>query len=116
MKNYMIICMSAFSILLVSCHKKPSLSIPSCIMEKIETIKNQPKWNPPATVEEYMYKGKTIYLFSSPCCDRYNEAFDQNCNYVCSPSGGYTGKGDRKCEDFKDAAQFVKVIWKDDRQ
>jgi hypothetical protein len=85
-------------------------------MEKIEAIKSQPKWNPPASVEEYMYEGKQVFLFSSPCCDRYNEVFDIYCNYVCAPSGGYNGKGDGKCVSFKDAAQLVKLIWKDDRK
>jgi hypothetical protein len=67
-------------------------------------------------VEEYRYNGKRVFLFSSNCCDQYNEVVDEACTYVCAPSGGITGKGDRKCLTFKDSAQLVRVVWKDERK
>ncbi len=94
---------------------KSQPALPSCIVQKIEAIQKQEKWNPPAEVYEYRYKGKTVYYFSSNCCDQYNTVYDDQCNYVCAPSGGYTGKGDMKCQDFKDSAQLVKLVWKDER-
>ena len=108
------------SVLLISltkrnCKKDNASALPSCIQSKIEAIKAQPKWNPSATVDEYQYNGKRVFLFSSDCCDRYNELVDEQCNYICAPSGGYTGKGDGKCSDFKDKATFVKQVWKDPR-
>ena len=90
-------------------------SIPACIQQKIDQIKKEPKWNPPAEVHEYIYEGKGVFYFSSNCCDQYNVVYDENCNYVCAPSGGYTGKGDNKCPDFNDKAKEVRLIWKDDR-
>ena len=90
-------------------------NIPTCIQQKIDQIKKQPKWNPPAEVHEYNYKGKRVFYFSSNCCDQYNVVYDENCNYVCAPSGGYTGKGDGKCADFKENAKEVRLVWKDDR-
>ena len=93
--------------------KKPML--PACIQQKITAIQKEPKWNPPAEVNEYLYKGKTVYLFSSPCCDQYNVAYDKDCNAICAPSGGITGKGDRKCIDFQEKATFVRIVWKDNR-
>jgi hypothetical protein len=42
--------------------------------------------------------------------------YDRNCNYVCAPDGGYTGKGDGKCKDFDSLAKEVRLIWKDDRK
>jgi len=87
----------------------------SCIQQKIDSIKKQPRWNPPATVNEYIYKGKTVYLFSSNCCDQYNIVYNNQCNYICAPSGGYTGKGDFKCEDFNASAMHVRLVWKDER-
>ena len=90
-------------------------SIPSCIQQKIDNIKSQPKWNPPAEVYEYEYNGKKVFYFSSNCCDQYNEVYDADCNYICAPSGGYTGKGDRKCEDFNERAKKVRLVWKDER-
>ena len=97
------------------CSKNRISNIPACIQQKINTIKAQPKWNPPATVTEYLYNGKKVYLFTSDCCDQYIELYDENCNYLCAPSGGITGKGDGKCVDFYTAAKHIQLIWKDPR-
>ncbi|HYK55988.1 MAG TPA: hypothetical protein VEV15_05880 [Flavisolibacter sp.] len=95
--------------------KKGKEELPLCLQQKIEEIKQQLKWNPPAEVHEYNYNGKRVFYFSSNCCDRYNVVFDEKCEYVCAPSGGITGKGDGKCADFSTKAQYVKLVWKDDR-
>lgn len=87
----------------------------SCINRKINRIKSQRKWNPPAQVNEYIYQGKHVFLFSSDCCDRFSELYDENCNLVCAPYGGISGQGDGKCTDFQSTAQFVRLVWKDDR-
>ncbi len=98
------------------CKRVQAPAIPSCIQARIDSIRQQPKWNPPAEVTEYRYNGKRVYLFSSNCCDQFNEVVDEACNYICAPSGGITGKGDRKCTDFAEKAEMVKVVWKDERQ
>jgi hypothetical protein len=98
-----------------TCSKKKETGIPACIQQKIDQIKSQPKWNPPAQVNEYFYNGRKVYAFSSDCCDQYNPVFDANCNYICSPSGGFSGKGDMKCSDFATSARFVKQVWRDER-
>jgi len=90
-------------------------TVPTCIQQKIEQIQKEPKWNPSAEVNEYNYKGKRVYLFTSPCCDQYNNLYDSDCNLICAPSGGYTGKGDSKCLGFFEKAKHVKLIWKDQR-
>ncbi len=90
-------------------------SIPSCIQQKISAIKEEQRWNPPAEIKEYDYEGRKVYLVSANCCDQYVTLIDQNCNYLCAPAGGITGKGDNKCADFNDKATFVRLVWKDDR-
>jgi hypothetical protein len=97
------------------CKKERGDNIPSCIQQKIDEIKKQPKWNPPAEVYEYKYNGKRVFYFSSNCCDQYNTVYDESCNYVCAPSGGITGKGDAKCADFNSKAEKVRLVWKDER-
>lgn len=97
------------------CPKGKAQNIPACIQQKIDQIKKEPKWNPPAEVHEYNYKGKRVFYFSSNCCDQYNVVYDENCNYVCAPSGGYTGKGDRLCDDFDSTAKEIRLVWKDER-
>lgn len=115
MNSYIFTAIVLLSVAQKKCDKNSAPAIPSCIQAKIEAIQKQPKWNPPAKVEEYNYNGKRVFLFSANCCDQFHQAFDENCNYICAPSGGITGKGDRKCDDFRDKAQLVKVIWKDER-
>jgi hypothetical protein len=90
-------------------------SVPACIQQKIDSIKQQPVWNPPAEIHEYDYAGRKVYLISANCCDFFSIAVDSNCNYVCAPSGGFTGKGDRKCVDFNEKAKLVRLVWKDER-
>ena len=90
-------------------------SAPACIVVRIDSIKAEPRYNPPAQVNEYLYQGRRVFLFTSDCCDQFNSLLDENCAYVCAPSGGITGKGDFKCPDFDSLAQHVKLIWKDIR-
>lgn len=115
MKFLLLATASILSIAQQKCNKQKAALIPACIQARIDSIKQEPKWNPPATVTEYRYNDKRVFLFSSNCCDRYNEVVDEACNYICAPSGGYTGKGDNKCADFTEKAQLVKEVWKDER-
>ena len=115
MKSFLFTAIIILSIVQQKCGKSAVNTIPTCIQAKIDEIKKQPKWNPPASVEEYNYNGKRVFLFSSDCCDQFNQAYDESCNYVCAPSGGITGKGDRKCDDFKEKATLIRVVWKDER-
>ncbi len=96
------------------CNKSKE-NLPACVQERIEEIKKQPPWNPRAEVYEYEYNGSRVYYISSDCCDNYNTVIDNNCNYLCSPSGGITGKGDGKCPDFQSSAKMIRLIWKDER-
>lgn len=97
------------------CKKESVLSIPDCIQQKINQIKKEPRWNPPAEVRVYEYRGKTVYYFSSNCCDQHNIVVDENCNYICAPSGGISGKGDGTCTDFLANAKELGLAWKDSR-
>jgi hypothetical protein len=105
----------ALSVSVNQCSKPKEAEIPACIQSKIDSIKSQAKWNPPAQVTQYTYQHKTVYLLSSPCCDQYNILVDKDCNYICAPTGGFSGKGDGRCTDFETNATLVKVVWKDNR-
>jgi len=99
---------------LVYCKKDP-LPIPACIQVKIDSIKNSPKRTPPAEVFLWTYNGRNVYLFNSPCCDEFIKVFDENCQYVCSPSGGPLKIGDSLCSDFYDEAKFIGSIFRDNQ-
>ena len=98
-----------------TCKKTNVIKIPACIQSRIEAIQQQPKFNPPATVYRYLYLEKYVYLFTSNCCDQYNYVYDKDCNVVCAPSGGITGKGDGRCSNFDQMATEQTLIWKDER-
>jgi hypothetical protein len=111
-----ILFISLASVLTTKCSRtKKVTGIPFCIQKKIDSIKAQPRWNPPATVYEYTYKSQTVYLFSADCCDQFSALYATDCQLICAPSGGITGKGDGKCIDFNAEAKEVKLVWKDPR-
>lgn len=91
------------------------IAIPACIQEKIEEIKNAPVANPPITIYQYSYNGEKVYHISAPCCDRYSTLYNVECEVVCHPDGGITGKGDGKCTDFYEKSINKILIWKDNR-
>lgn len=48
-------------------------------------------------IQKYSYRGRPAYLFTSPCCDRFNYLYDVEGRVLCAPSGGFTGRGDGRC-------------------
>lgn len=85
--------------------------IPKCLQNKIDSFKVKEIHERPQKVVEYMYKGKKVYYVVSPCCDFFNEVYDDKCNFLGSPDGGFTGKGDGKLPDFFTEAKNEKLIW-----
>ncbi len=105
------------SIPFIGCKKQSNILsfTPSCILSKIEELKNKPKQNPSAEVYEYNYLNNNSYYFTADCCDQYNFLYDSNCNVICAPDGGIAGRGDGKCADFNESKKDGKLIWKDPR-
>jgi hypothetical protein len=95
--------------------RKAVAPLPSCIDEEIKAAKAKLKANPPITITEYEYKGQRVYFISSECCDQYNRVVNAQCELICAPSGGITGKGDGKCADFNNEAKLVREVWSDSR-
>lgn len=91
-------------------------SIPVCVRKFIDSASKETPPTPPVQVDEYLYNGKKVFLFTAPCCDFFNTVYDENCKMICSPTGGITGKGDGKCEDFSAKAKHIKLIWKNKEQ
>jgi hypothetical protein len=87
-------------------------SIPSCVRQLIDKSLKEVPPNAPVQVEEYVYHAKTVYVFTAQCCDQYNVAYDDSCNMICAPSGGFSGRGDGKCPGFADSAKYVRIVWK----
>ena len=108
----LLICCGIF--LLASCAPKNQgmINMPACLSAKIDSIKKDPKINPPQSVIQYSYKGAPVYYVTAGCCDQFNNVYDANCNLLGAPDGGITGKGDNKLADFFANATNKKVVWK----
>ena len=85
--------------------------LPTCMKLKIDSFKTAQKHEQPQKVVEYQYKGKKVYYVVMPCCDFFNEVYDDKCKLLGSPDGGFTGKGDGKLPDFFKEAKNEKLIW-----
>lgn len=61
----------SFLSVLLSCSvaKNQLQNVPSCITDKIQSFKKEPKQNPPRSITEYTYKGRKVYYIPAPCCD-----------------------------------------------
>lgn len=60
----------------------------------------------------YEYNNKKVYLVTlKDCFDCFEELYDLNGKYLGAPSGGISGKGDGKMDDFNIKAKFIKNIY-----
>lgn len=98
------------------CSKEDELALPSCIEQKIETLKKEAVWNPPAKIYRYNYQNQYVYFFPQRCCDIPSELYTENCNLLCLPDGGRTGEGDGKCTDFFKTRTEPLLVWEDTRK
>ena len=80
-----------------------NVDVPKCIERKIKKANPQQVWLWKSDATSY-------YYFVADCCDRYNELFDSDCNYICAPDGGLTGAGDKKCPEFPEPVEKT-LIW-----
>ena len=108
--SLLILCVSMFS-----CTKNILQTAPLCIQQKIGTFKSEPKGNPPQSVIQYIYHDKKVFYIPAQCCDQYSNVFDDKCNLLGHPDGGFTGQGDGMPVNFFEDARDSKIIWKDNR-
>ena len=92
------------------------LPVPPCINSLIDGFKREDVKSPPRSVYQYTYKDQIVYFVPAICCDFYSDLYDENCQLLGHPDGGYTGKGDGTYTDFKDVRSNERLIWKDDRK
>lgn len=87
---------------------------PACLRTRIEQIKSEDVWNPPASLWKITTtQNKIYYYIPSHCCDFYSELYDEKCKLVCAPDGGFTGKGSGDCPDYE--IKKKELIWQDKR-
>lgn len=103
-------------ILVASCSAAPESENPEWVDQMIQTFKNEPVGNPPQSIWRYEYNGQVVYYVPAQCCDMMSTLYDPNGNILCAPDGGFSGKGDGRCEDFRTKRTQEQLIWQDSRK
>ena len=89
--------------------------LPRWLNDLINSQKNEPVANPPASITRYEYKGQTVYFLPQRCCDIFSDLYDADGNVIGHPDGGITGQGDGRVPDFLVERSSESVIWRDQR-
>lgn len=97
------------------CYYESDSSLPACLKKLIREFTEEEKQNPPRSIYSYTYQGKQVYFVPAICCDFFSDLYDDKCNLIAHPDGGYTGRGDGKASDFIETKSNGKLIWKDGR-
>lgn len=117
------ICTTVFTILIATANvgcKTPRNSMaskhPRCIETLIKKMSEEEVTNPPASLYSYTYYNRTVYFVPAPCCDFFSILYDDSCNVIAHPDGGFTGRGDGRGIDFFETRKDEVKIWQDKRE
>ena len=88
---------------------------PNCIKDEIKKAIRAEVQTPPMQIHSFDYHAEKVFLINSPCCDQFDYIYNSNCEKICAPYGGITGKGDNRCPDFGEKATNKMLVWKDER-
>lgn len=110
MKVYLVV---AGLLALLSCRQdEPTpTTVPACIQTIIQQNGRLNASQSYVSITRYKYQKRYVYFGFSECCDAYDTLFDTTCQILCSPSGGFIGKGDGKCANFFKEATEETQIW-----
>ena len=89
---------------------------PDWVSTLITQLESEPVANPPARIAQYQYRGQTVYYLPPRCCDIPSTLYDPKGVVMCSPDGGFTGRGDGKCADFFAERKNEQIVWSDKRR
>jgi len=95
--------------------KKTRNEEPCWIIDKIAREEMGSPASPPASISKCIYRNQIVYYEPPRCCDIPSILWDEIGKKVCSPDGGLTGLGDRKCSDFFSEKKDCVIIWRDSR-
>jgi hypothetical protein len=105
----------ALIVLTVACSLPAQLSNPPWVWKLILQFQLQPVGNPPQSIWEYEWEGRTVYYMPPQCCDMFSSLYEADGTYICAPDGGLNGKGDGRCPTFQTERTNEQLVWKDPR-
>lgn len=110
-ESILIISLIGISLTMTSCEKMElPVEVPTCVEKQIKQIEKEKESSAPRQVWKWEVDGDTYFYITSNCCDQFNFLYDENCEVVCAPDGGFTGAGDGKCPEFSE--EIVKtLVW-----
>jgi len=88
---------------------------PPWLSKLIVEFQVQPVGNPPQSIWQYEFAGKTVYYVPPQCCDMFGLLYDADGTYICAPDGGIDGQGDGLCPNFRSERTNERLVWKDFR-
>jgi len=118
MKNFKVFASLSLGLIFIlsGCAKEHLTGVPDCVNKLIMEMQAEPVSNPPGSVWQYQYKGKTVYFIPARCCDIPSRLLSSDCSLICNPDGGFSGAGDGKCKDFFSERTEEKLVWQDKRK
>lgn len=93
----------------------PAHEVPEWLRGKIQFLATEPVANPPTRIIRFRWREKTVYYQPPQCCDVESTLWDEHGQFLCSPDGGITGRGDGKCAGFGEEYTEETIIWMDKR-
>jgi hypothetical protein len=105
----------ALSVLTVACPSSTEGTTPLWVWKLIAEFQLQPVGNPPQSIWQYEFEGKTVYYIPAQCCDMFASLYDAEGTYICAPNGGIDGRGDGRCPNFHSERRNERLVWKDFR-
>lgn len=86
------------------------------LQKLIKQQESIPVANPPASIYKCLYRNQSVFYLPPRCCDIPGIIFNEKGESICSPDGGFPGKGDVRCADFSAIEKDCIVVWKDSRR
>lgn len=94
----------------------PEDEIPDWLAKVIQQLEAEPFGSSPGYIARYEYYDKIVYYQPQRCCDIPSTLWNEQGDFLCSPDGGYFGRGDGRCPDFFQKRKNERIIWQDRRR
>jgi hypothetical protein len=106
----------SFAVLSVRAQTGVPAGLPEWLKEQVHAYATAPLGAAPESVWQFDLEGKPVYYIPAPCCDQYDRLFAADGSFLCAPSGGLTGRGDRRCPGILPKRDEMKLIWQHPRR
>lgn len=89
-----------------------SNGLPTWLQKKVNGFSKLPAKQRPISVTQWTWKGKTVYLINPPARSKQvSDLYSAKGTLLGHPTGGKSGQGDGKCNDFVKQRKGGAVVW-----